>query len=368
MVTAQLPKRGAPKSDVWNGRVRCVRRRAVHACATCCIVASLAKTPGAVHCFGGWCHRVNTVDEMDGMVGRRGMLLASYYDDCRRDRFNPCGLTSSGAVFRPDLADNAASPIFPDGTVLLLYNHKTKLAAVVRVTNAGPYRGDRKLDVSRATAERLGFRSRGVAELEVVVVQPPDLAEARYSKHRTYPPVPGFIGRFASFDDAHDAAIGRLKLETPAVRVAAANAQAGDTDHVRQAHSRTPLTAAKRVDLSLVAPAHRVVRDRGTDVIALAGPTDDIATVPVTELQMPDEALPSLTDHIAAFIAATRAAARLHRAPDVPLQLAEEADAAGQSLLDRARDFIRVAQQRARFGAGDGPIYSENTAIGQPAS
>ena len=38
----------------------------------------------------------------------------------------------------------------------LAYNPKTGDPSVLRITNAGPYSGDRKLDVSRAAAEKLG--------------------------------------------------------------------------------------------------------------------------------------------------------------------------------------------------------------------
>ncbi|MEQ1715825.1 MAG: septal ring lytic transglycosylase RlpA family protein [Hyphomicrobium sp.] len=171
-----------------------------------------AKTPGTVHCYGKWCHRVSTLEEMDGMVGRRGLLKASFYDDCRVDRFNTCNLTSSGEVFRPDLSDNAASPIFPDGTVLLAFNPATQKAAVLRINSAGPYRGDRTLDVSRATAEKLGFREKGVAELMVTVIKSPEPQEARHKKLRRYERVPGFIGAFPSFDAAHTAALASLSL------------------------------------------------------------------------------------------------------------------------------------------------------------
>lgn len=174
---------------------------------------TLAKTPGAVHCYGEWCHRVSTLDEMEGMVGRTGFLKASYYDDCRVDRFNTCNLTSSGEVFRPDNADNAASPIFPDGTVILAYYPVTRKAAVLRVNSAGPYHSDRRLDVSRATAEKLGFRQKGVAELMVTVVKAPEPDEARYRKLRRYSPVPGYMGMFSSFDAAHDAARANLKMD-----------------------------------------------------------------------------------------------------------------------------------------------------------
>lgn len=170
-----------------------------------------AKTPGALHCFGKFCHRVATLDEMDGGVGRTGMLKASYYDDCRADRFNTCALTSSGEVFRPSTPDNAASPVFPDGTVILAYHPKTRKAAVLRINSTGPYCGDRTLDVSRATAEKLGFREQGVVELMVAIVRSPEPEEAHYRARRIYPPVPGYMGMFKSFGAAHDAAIERLE-------------------------------------------------------------------------------------------------------------------------------------------------------------
>lgn len=189
--------------------------------------AASAKTPGGVHCYGKTCHRVSTLEEMDGIVGRTGFLKVSFYDDCRVDRFNACGLTSSGAVFRPDLADNAASPIFPDGTVLLAFNPENKRAAVLRVNSAGPYWGDRKLDVSRAAAEKLGFRKRGVAELMVAILKSPGPQEARYKKMRQYERVPGYIGEFVDFHAAHGAAISALALELKAAPVRMADA--GDT-------------------------------------------------------------------------------------------------------------------------------------------
>ena len=171
-----------------------------------------AKSPGARYCFHGYCHRVGTLAQTQTLVGWRGYLLASYYDSCRRDRLNPCGLTSSGAVFRPDLPDNAASPLLPDGTVILAYNPKTGDASVLRITNAGPYSGSRKLDVSRAAAEKLGFRRQGVASLVISVLQAPTKAEASYVRRRVYRRVPGYLGRFETFDAALEAAQGRLDL------------------------------------------------------------------------------------------------------------------------------------------------------------
>jgi rare lipoprotein A len=171
-----------------------------------------AKSPGARYCFHGLCHRVGTLAQTDTLVGWRGYLLASYYDSCHLDRLNPCGLTSSGAVFRPDLPDNAASPLLPDGTVILAYNPKTGDASVLRVTNAGPYSGKRKLDVSRAAAEKLGFRKQGVAPLVISVLQSPTTAEASYVRRREYSSVPGYLGRFETVDIALEAAQQRFDI------------------------------------------------------------------------------------------------------------------------------------------------------------
>ncbi len=168
-----------------------------------------AKILGGTHCYFGICHRVKTIAETQKLVGVKTTVKASFYDDCKVDRFNPCTLTSSGEVFKPGRPDNAASPIYPDGTKLMVWNPKTKSAAIVRVNSAGPYHTNRTLDVSRATAERLGFQNAGVASLHVQVIEAPTAAEARYKKHRTYAAVPGPIGKFQSFELAM-ADLGRI--------------------------------------------------------------------------------------------------------------------------------------------------------------
>lgn len=185
-------------------------------------VATEAKTPGSTYCFHGTCHRVKTLTEMAAMVGHEETMSTSFYDGCKADRYNPCGLTSSGEVFRPNRPDNAASPVYPDGTTLLLFNPSNSRAAVVRVNNAGPYWGKRKLDVSRATAEKLGFKHRGVASLKVRVVRPPaSKAEATYRKHRRYKPVPGYIGEHGSSGEANIAMAAIMALDAMATSLLA---------------------------------------------------------------------------------------------------------------------------------------------------
>jgi len=161
-----------------------------------------AKTPGKTYCFNGICHRVLTLSETSARVGKKAILSSSHYDSCKRDRFNPCGLTSSGEVFNADRADNAASPILPNGTIVMVRYPATGKTAVLRINNAGPYYGRRLIDVSRGTAETLGFKTRGVVGLEISVLQAPSKAEATYKRNRSYAKVPGYLGQFASIDAA----------------------------------------------------------------------------------------------------------------------------------------------------------------------
>lgn len=158
--------------------------------------AADAKLPGSVHCFNDICHRVRTVAETEARRGLVESVIASFYDAPDRDRFNPRSETSSGARFDPDADDNAASPIHPDGTVLLLWSPITRAAAVVRVNNAGPYYPGRTLDVSRAVAERLGFKIGGTMELLSTVIAAPSEPEAHYVRGRSYSKVRGFLGTF----------------------------------------------------------------------------------------------------------------------------------------------------------------------------
>ncbi|OYW55059.1 MAG: hypothetical protein B7Y80_09110 [Hyphomicrobium sp. 32-62-53] len=178
-----------------------------------------AKGPGRTYCFLKKCHRVKTIAETQALVGRDMTVMASHYDSCKKDRFNPCGLTSSGEPFFPERADNAASPVLPDGTIVMVWSKATKQAVVLRINNAGPYWGNRKLDLSRAAARKLGIG--GVGEVTLRVLKAPTPAEARYSKNRRYEPVPGPIGQFASLDEAQGAmSVMVAEGKSPALAVA----------------------------------------------------------------------------------------------------------------------------------------------------
>lgn len=152
-------------------------RRALVTFVTAAIATSAsavsAKTPGKTYCYNGVCHRVKTSVEMDKLIGFEETVTASFYDDCKVDKNNPCSPLSSGEEMRADLADNAASPVYPNGTILLVSNPKTSATLLLRVNNSGPYVTGRLLDVSRAAAEQLGFVKNGVAKLKITVLSGP---------------------------------------------------------------------------------------------------------------------------------------------------------------------------------------------------
>lgn len=142
--------------------------------ALCALPAgAFAKTPGTTYCVNGICHRVKTIEEVQAQIGHEETVGASFYEDCKVDPGNPCTPLSSGEELHADRPDNAASPVYPNGTVLALSNPKNDRNARVRVNNSGPYISGRMLDVSRATAERLGFIDAGSAQLKVIVVSGP---------------------------------------------------------------------------------------------------------------------------------------------------------------------------------------------------
>jgi len=201
-----------------------------------------AKTPGKTYCYNRICHRVLTLAQTRRAVGKRKSLIASYYSHCKVDRFNPCGLTSSGAKFRPSHADNAASPIYPNGTKLLVWNPANKRAAVIRIDNAGPYWRNRTLDLSRAAAQKLGFRHRGVARLVVQVLSAPSRREATYRRHRTYAPVKGYLGRFASIASASQVTSSRaIKPATSIVQTTSKAKRKTETKTVNIANVVLPV-------------------------------------------------------------------------------------------------------------------------------
>ncbi len=286
-----------------------------------------AKTPGETYCYYGKCHRVKSIAETEALVGSAEMLPSSFYDSCKKDSLNPCGLTSSGEAFNPDAPDNAASPIYPDGTVLLVWSPESREAVVLRVNNAGPYWGDRKLDVSRATAERLGFKERGVADLQVRVIDAPGTEDATYVKNRTYERLPGYIGKYDSLNAAQVGMAAAMALEAMAPSVLAPVAGAVI------AASRTPPPAAP-VAVAAAVPAAGTAQNpppKEAAAVALNAPPKEAA--PPLERETPEPAA------VAVAAPAPEAAAK-------PLAMVAEAAVTPKAEQEKvAADAARIAEQ-----------------------
>jgi rare lipoprotein A len=90
--------------------------------------------------------------------------LASFYGG---------GRTASGEVTGPT-GLTAAHRTLPFGTKVVVTNLRSGKTVVVRITDRGPYRRGRIIDVSRAAAHELDMISRGTAMVSIVPQQSPD--------------------------------------------------------------------------------------------------------------------------------------------------------------------------------------------------
>lgn len=87
--------------------------------------------------------------------------LASYYSKRLHGR-----TTASGEAYdRHDFT--AAHRTYPFGTYLLVTNLENLRRVVVRVTDRGPHRRNRIIDLSEAAARELHFRKNGLAEVRI---------------------------------------------------------------------------------------------------------------------------------------------------------------------------------------------------------
>lgn len=87
--------------------------------------------------------------------------LASYY--------GYSGRTANGERHSAG-AMTAAHRTLPFGTKVKVTNVANGRSVVLRINDRGPFIKKRVIDVSTAAADMLGFRSRGVAKVELAVV------------------------------------------------------------------------------------------------------------------------------------------------------------------------------------------------------
>jgi rare lipoprotein A len=95
----------------------------------------------------------------DGMEG-----LAAVYSDKLNGR-----KTASGQVFRQSEL-TAAHPTLPFGTKVKVTNTKNNKAVEVRINDRGPNHAGRVIDLSSASAAKLGIGKNGMAPVKLEVV------------------------------------------------------------------------------------------------------------------------------------------------------------------------------------------------------
>jgi rare lipoprotein A len=95
----------------------------------------------------------------DGSYDRVG--IASWYGELFHGR-----RTANGEIYDADRL-SAASPTLPLPVYAKVTNLDNGRSLVVRVNDRGPYRSNRIIDLSRRSADLLGFRGRGTARVRV---------------------------------------------------------------------------------------------------------------------------------------------------------------------------------------------------------
>jgi rare lipoprotein A (peptidoglycan hydrolase)/tetratricopeptide (TPR) repeat protein len=231
-------------------------------------ITAAAKTPGQVHCYGGFCHRVKAIDEMPKLVGNVTDVVATYYDSPDKDRFNTGTLTSSGEVFDAEMSTRTSSSVYPDGTELLVWNPANGRAAHVRVNDFGPFFLNRTLDLTRRVADDLDFIKAGVATLRLIVVFAPSTAEATYKRERTYPKVRGYLGM-----------MDRAEFERTGAELAVEALSRNGRPRDPWALASEPSTMVHKYRQSLAqAPQIPPPRSADYDVVVATAPTPSIGT------------------------------------------------------------------------------------------
>jgi len=67
----------------------------------------------------------------------------------------------------------AAHKTLKFGTLVKVTNLKNNKTAVVKITDRGPYKKGRIIDVSQAAAKQLGFHQQGITKVKIEVANPP---------------------------------------------------------------------------------------------------------------------------------------------------------------------------------------------------
>jgi rare lipoprotein A (peptidoglycan hydrolase) len=81
-------------------------------------------------------------------------------------------LAANGKIFDPSKL-TAAHKTLPFGTRVRVFNKSNKKSVIVTITDRGPFKPGRVLDLSYAAAKKLDFEEKGITEVDAQVCLPP---------------------------------------------------------------------------------------------------------------------------------------------------------------------------------------------------
>jgi len=238
--------------------------------------------------------------------------------------------TANGEIYDMDRL-SAASPTLPMPVYARVTNLENRRSIIVRVNDRGPYRSDRIIDLSRRSAEVLGFRGKGTAPVHVqYLARAPlngdDSYERRYLASQGWAQfasqgratVPGVVGSIAASTPPQPSR--QLPLVASGVAPVLRQAASGGVPQLRwQASTRMPAGQSPREHLGgarlLIQAGSFRSEDNAERATALLG---GIAPVDVAPVEVGGETL--FRVRVGPFTDETEASAALARVTEAGYQ------------------------------------------------
>lgn len=170
----RLPARPALRSLAWKVRTGlpgASRAAALRVAASCAVIGIASLTMGCAQSAEGVAQPVASAPA-ERPAGEPQVGTASYYSH----RFNGRRMANGGR-FDPS-ADIVAHRTLPFGTVVRVTNLNNGLSATGTVQDRGPWTRGRIVDLSPRIARNLDMIRSGIARVEVVPIEPVEVAEA----------------------------------------------------------------------------------------------------------------------------------------------------------------------------------------------
>lgn len=79
--------------------------------------------------------------------------------------------TASGEIYNQNEL-TAASKTLPLGSTAKVTNPDTGKSVTVKINDRGPYVGDRVMDLSKAAADKIGIKNKGVSHVKIIARKP----------------------------------------------------------------------------------------------------------------------------------------------------------------------------------------------------